>query len=137
MPVDGNTERAMAQANYVAALPEASDAVEATVLYVFEDEDSIAPSSDEQARTPGDIESVARVAAFFEANDITHQTRKGRGDPAEAILAQADELEADTIALGGRKRSPAGKILFGSVTMNVLRNTDVPVVVAGSASMND
>lgn len=133
MPVDDNTERAMAQARHVADIPNASDSVEVTILYVFEDEDSLDPSNDEAARKPENVESVARVVEFFETNDITHETRKDRGNPSEAILVQAEELEPNAIVLGGRKRSPAGKILFGSVTMDVLRNTDIPVVVSGTA----
>ena len=137
MPVDEDTERAVAQARYVADLPDASDAVEVFILYVFADEDSLEPSNDEQARQPEDIGSIARVVELLDTHDITSRTRKDRGDPAEAILSQTDELEPDTIVLGGRKRSPAGKILFGSVTMDVLRHTDIPVVVAGQASLGD
>lgn len=50
------------------------------------------------------------------------------GDPAEAILSAAEEYDARYVVVGGRKRSPAGKALFGSVTQSVLLNTDVPTV---------
>ena len=39
VPVDGNEDRALTQADYVASLPEASAAVEAIVLFVFGDEE--------------------------------------------------------------------------------------------------
>lgn len=124
----------MAQARCVADLPDASDAVEVTVLYVFEDEDSLDPSNDESVRRPEDIEAVADVTEFFDALGIEWQTRKDRGTPTGAILSQAEEIDADAIVLGGRKRSAVGNILFGSVTMAVMRNTDIPVTVAGHAA---
>ena len=123
----------MTQARYVAGLPDASGAVEVTVLYVFTDEDALDPEADEARRQPKDIDSVARVADFFDAEEISYRTVKDRADPVKGILEQADADDVDEIVLGGRKRSPAGKVLFGSVTMSVLRNTDIPVVVTGSA----
>lgn len=134
MPVDADENRSMAQARYVANLPDASDSVEVTVLYVFEDDDSLDPSNDESARQPENVESVARVMEFFEKEGIEHSTAKDRATPIEAILDLATDLDADSIVLGGRKRSPTGKVLFGSVTMSVLRNTDIPVVVTGDAA---
>ncbi len=134
MPVDESTGRAMAQARYVASLPEASERVSTTVLYVFSDEDSLDPRDDESGREPEAVESVADVMAFFDDEGISYEVIKDRGKPTKAILGQAEEREPDTIAVGGRKRSPAGKVLFGSVTMDVLRNTDIPVVVAGEAT---
>lgn len=133
MPVDTNEQRSLAQARYAAGLPDATNSVEVTVLYVYDDDDSLDPGSDESSREPEDLESVASVVEFFESEGVAYQTAKDRADPVGAILDQADLHDADEIVLGGRKRSPAGKVLFGSVTMSVLRNTDVPVVVTGAA----
>lgn len=51
------------------------------------------------------------------------------GDVAEEILAYADEKDARYVVLGGRKRSPVGKVVFGSVTQSVLLGADRPVVL--------
>lgn len=50
------------------------------------------------------------------------------GDSAEEIIALAHEEEPHYIVIGGRRRSPTGKALFGSVTQKVLLNATVPVV---------
>lgn len=56
---------------------------------------------------------------------------RGRvGDPAEEILAEADSIDARFIVLGGRRRSPVGKAVFGSVVQTVLLNAEHPVVTS-------
>lgn len=56
-------------------------------------------------------------------------TIRGRiGDPAEGIVAEADDVDARYVVVGGRQRSPAGKVLFGSTTQAVLLSADRPVV---------
>jgi nucleotide-binding universal stress UspA family protein len=50
------------------------------------------------------------------------------GDPAEEITDYADDEGASYIVIGGRKRSPVGKALFGSVVQTVLLNANCPVV---------
>jgi len=42
----------------------------------------------------------------------------------------AEEINADSILLGVRKRSPVGKAIFGSVSQQVIIDTDRPVIIA-------
>ncbi|WP_129115293.1 universal stress protein [Halegenticoccus tardaugens] len=50
------------------------------------------------------------------------------GDPADAVLKYATNRSTRYIAVGGKRRTPVGKALFGSVTQAVLLNSDLPVV---------
>lgn len=50
------------------------------------------------------------------------------GNPSEEILSIAESLDARYIVIGGRKRSPTGKAIFGSVTQSVTLGSDRPVV---------
>lgn len=51
------------------------------------------------------------------------------GEPSEVILRQADQLDARYIVVGGRRRSPTGKAIFGSDTQQILLNSPRKVVV--------
>jgi nucleotide-binding universal stress UspA family protein len=50
------------------------------------------------------------------------------GDPAEALLEYAREVDAECVVVSGRKRSPLGQAVFGSVTRSLLLHADLPVV---------
>jgi nucleotide-binding universal stress UspA family protein len=74
------------------------------------------------------------VTDYFDEHDVDYDISESSGAPADAIIETADELDADLIVLAGRKRSPAGKALFGSVTQAVILNSNRPVLVAGDAA---
>lgn len=53
------------------------------------------------------------------------------GAPDDVILKYIDAHDVDLVVIGGRKRSAAGKLLFGSVTQSVALHADVPVTIVG------
>jgi nucleotide-binding universal stress UspA family protein len=55
--------------------------------------------------------------------------RREHGDPAKLIRDISKESGVDRIVMSGRKRSPTGKALFGSVTQSVLLDSEIPVTV--------
>ncbi|MDQ2052233.1 universal stress protein [Natronolimnohabitans sp. A-GB9] len=113
----------------------------AIVLHVFE------PEEIETTRANLDLETneeysldelaarkrdVSVTADTLEAAGIPTQVcgRRSDGDPAETIVSTAEDEDVDRIYLYSRKRSPAGKAVFGSVLQRVLLNASCPVVVS-------
>lgn len=123
LPVDDSTERALAQARTLTDL--AVEPVEAVVFHVFADNPTGA--------TVGQVASVRRAQDHLEEAGIEVTLASSSGDPTDQILAAARERAVDLVCLAGRKRSPAGKILFGSVSRDVLLESDVPVLFCTAA----
>ena len=63
------------------------------------------------------------------ADGIEYEIRGRVGDSAETVLAAADEVDADAIAVNPRDRSPVQQALFGSISKEIIENADRPVVV--------
>ncbi|MFC4543111.1 universal stress protein [Halosolutus amylolyticus] len=137
IPVDTNEDRALAQAKYVASLPHADESVEAYLLFVFTDEGEDLPKEFEQFKSASRIGSVRAAQEHLEDHDVDVTILEDSGDTEDDILEWADEYDADAIVLGGRKRSPVGKAVFGSVTQSIILNTDRPVVVTGAGGDED
>jgi nucleotide-binding universal stress UspA family protein len=126
IPVDDSESRALAQANYVTSLPNADEEIEAILLFVFTDD-----SSGDVPRSVTRVRSVRRAREHLEDHGVEVTVHEDSMEAVDNILRHADDEDVDSIVLGGRKRSPAGKALFGSVTQRVILNTDKPVVVTG------
>ncbi|MFC6765304.1 universal stress protein [Natrinema soli] len=76
-----------------------------------------------------DAANRARKIATNAGADGDAVVLKGRvGSPADEIVDMAERLEPRYLVLGGRKRSPVGKALFGSITQSVLLEVEAPTV---------
>jgi len=122
--VDRNEDRAVAVAEAVAGLPAAAESVHATILHDFTD--------NPQGASVGQVAAVRRATDILDAAGIDTTLAESSGDPGREIVELADELDADLICIGGRKRSPAGKALFGSVTQDVFLGTQRPVLLCSA-----
>lgn len=61
--------------------------------------------------------------------DYTAHGRVAHGDSiGSAVVDLGEDLDADLILVGGRRRTPTGKALFGSTAQEVLLSADIPVV---------
>lgn len=50
------------------------------------------------------------------------------GEPAAEVLEYAETVETRYLVIGGQKRSPVGKALFGSTTQQILLGAELPVL---------
>jgi nucleotide-binding universal stress UspA family protein len=128
VPIDDSVERGLSQAEFVANLPRANEEVKATLTHVLQTKGEDLP---EPMATPSRVQAVRKVREHLQDAGIKTEIREAEIPPAEGIRKLGDDIDADLIAMGGRKRSPAGKVLFGSVTQSVLLNTDRAVAVTG------
>lgn len=78
-----------------------------------------------------DLFDTARETLEPAVGEIT--TAVESGDASAEILEQAAEIDADGIVLGFRKRSPTGKLIFGSTAQDVLLSASCPVVAVPPA----
>ncbi|MDF9744939.1 universal stress protein [Natrinema salsiterrestre] len=132
IPVDTNEDRALAQVDYVTSLPNAEEAVEAYILFVFTENSDDLPQEFEKFKSASRIGSVRRAQEALEEAGVEVTILEDSGDTEDDILSEADAYDVDSIVLGGRKRSPVGKAIFGSVAQGIILSSDRPVVVTGS-----
>lgn len=128
MATDGHEERVMVQARAIANYPCAPEEVEVVVLHVAKEVQSDEGGKiriEEYTEMPN---SASQALEYLEAEGVAARAEQRSGDPAEEIVRTAREVEADQIVLGGRKRSPVGKAVFGSVVQDVILDADRPVL---------
>ncbi|ADQ66651.1 universal stress protein [Halogeometricum borinquense] len=68
----------------------------------------------------------SRLGGFADVE--THQFVRGN-DADEDILSYVEEVDADELVIGVRKRNPTAKVVFGSTAQRILLNSNVPMAV--------
>ncbi|HET7399054.1 MAG TPA: universal stress protein [Intrasporangium sp.] len=83
--------------------------------------------ADESARFEAEL---TRIQAMLEERGLEHEVRQlVRGnDPSEDLIAVAEEVKADFIVIGLRRRSPVGKLILGSNAQRILLDASCPVL---------
>ncbi|KAB1192538.1 universal stress protein [Haloferax sp. MBLA0076] len=71
--------------------------------------------------------TVRELVSKFEDEDISYEIRGPVGDHGKKLVELAGEVDADRLIVGGRKRSPAGKAVFGSLAQEVMLESPCPV----------
>jgi len=111
------------------------------ILYVFDEEDRAETEAtlgledqdvdvDDLARRKADVSAAADV---LEDAGVPYDVRgRVRDDRADAILESASGDGIDRIYVYSRRRSPAGKAVFGSALQDVIIGSAIPVVVIPS-----
>lgn len=67
------------------------------------------------------------IAQSLDAAGIDYEIRGSVGDRGESIVRLAEDVDADRVLVGGRRRSPAGKAVFGSTAQEVMLSSPCPV----------
>lgn len=100
-----------------------------TVLNTGKDGDYAHPSF----ATADDVDALeAELTTAGIENELRRPTN-GLG-AADALLAVAEEISADLIVIGIRRRSAVGKLITGSTAQAVLLGADCPVVAVKAKS---
>lgn len=68
----------------------------------------------------------AQVASAGVPHEVHHLVR-GK-DPASDLIEAAQEVQADLIVIGIRKRTPVGKLVLGSHAQSILLDSPYPVL---------
>ncbi|MFC6613599.1 universal stress protein [Halopenitus salinus] len=90
-------------------------------------------TSYEETGQPAPMDEVKQFASQHAADVATdvadEYTPVGLvGEASQMVTEYAERNDARYVVVGGRKRSPTGKALFGSVAQSILLNADCPVV---------
>lgn len=131
LAIDGDEGRTDRAVRTVLELP---GEVSATVLYVLEEFSTTDEGAQIDSKSLYDEESIPKTVEEAQ-NRLTNagietDVRHEHGNVTSTILSVAKELNADCIVMSGRKQSPTGKVLFGSVTQSVLLSSKCPVLVS-------
>ncbi|CCQ33072.1 universal stress protein [Halorhabdus tiamatea SARL4B] len=78
-------------------------------------------------------ETIRALIGALEDAGIEYAVHGRVGDHAEKIVELAGELDADRVVVGGRKRSPSGKAVFGSIAQDVMLESPCPVTFVKGA----
>lgn len=73
-------------------------------------------------------DAVGMIERMGEGHGVEVETEIREGDPAETILAYAEEIGADLIVSGTHGRSGVRRRLLGSVAERVVRHASCPVM---------
>ncbi len=76
---------------------------------------------------------LLRLAATIDAAGVNVNTIVKQGQPARQIVATADEIDADAIAMSTHSRRGINRLMFGSVAEVVLHESNLPVILVRSA----
>ena len=133
IPVDGSPQASAALAH----ASEVHSEDELVVLHVIEYSESLTnPERGGRKQAEGwyakaqqDAEALLKelLADIDHDGDVT--TAIVDGSPSDEIIDYLDDHDIDQVVIGGRRRSPTGKAVFGSTAQKVTLNAPCPVTI--------
>lgn len=131
-PGDAERTDVLAQAVLDVAEPTGASVV---LGHVFSDEEYAQVKEQLNIDSDTDVEpdevagrhaTIRDLTSAFEGT-IEYEIRGLVGDRDETIVSLAEMVDADRVVVGGRKRSPTGKAVFGSTAQSVILSAPCPV----------
>lgn len=90
----------------------------------------VVSSSRREADAPDVTLDLTEVEHDLAAAGLRYEVRRfaPSGEPADDLISAAEELGADLIVIGLRRRSPVGKLILGSNAQRILLDAPCPVL---------
>lgn len=139
-PNDADRAEAIAEAAVEVAAPSSATVV---LAHVFTDDeyedvlDQLEFDTELSEVSPNDVAqrhaTIRTLARVLDDENVEYDIRGAVGQHGDEIVGLGKELDVDRVIVGGRKRSPTGKAVFGSTAQDVMLNSPCPVTFVRDA----
>jgi len=126
VPIHPNHHGVTNQVRAITALPNHDQDVKAVLFHAFSD--------NPQGLSVSQVGAVRHAKEALQRAGVTVELEESSGPAVFEILNLAKRLDVDMICIGGRKRSPVGKALFGSVAQGVILGADRPIMICAAGN---
>lgn len=132
-PGDADRVEALAETLIDIAVPTDADVV---LAHVFTEEEYESTLDNLSVEAGGDVSAdevsrrhatIRRLSEALDEAEVDYTVRGEIGTHGERIVDLAETEDADLVIVGGRKRSPTGKAVFGSTAQEVMLSAPCPV----------
>lgn len=140
MPIVAAVENAERDRQVMAEGAALADAFneELHVIHVLDREDLEKSRMSDSTDSRPSMNVAQDTAAEIASLETDEYTPVGRiGTPTTEIQNYTEEVEARYLVIGGRKRSPIGKAMFGSTTQSLLLNVESSVVTVRTSDESE
>ena len=81
--------------------------------------------------------TILELGELLDEYDVDYEIRGAVGEHGPTIVDLARSTDADRVVVGGRRRSPTGKAVFGSTAQEVLLSAPCPVTFVRNDEFDD
>lgn len=127
MGVASDDDQLQDKVDAISDLADAGASVRVTLVHVYDGDGAVE-----------DVPAVAEGLELLGAADIESTVHDPEDEsPRRGVVDAAAYLDADLICIGGRHRSPAGKLQMKSGSQEIVLRAECPVLVAGEVESKE